>query len=149
MLKTLLKGLLVVTVPVFGFLFNKPLEHPHPVFNPFHNVPFLHEKISSTSPCIENPLDAEHLQPLIEAREKALGKFAVMKISALLPNFDQVGHKVLHANDEFVLKVLSTHHIPETMKKDLILLSIKMAQCGDDFGSYLLQMYYDIVDKSL
>jgi len=31
----------------------------------------------------------------------------------------------------------------------LILTSIKMAQYGDDFGSYLLQMYYDIVDKSL
>ena len=72
-----------------------------------------------------------------------------MKISAFLPHFDQIGHNVLHANNEFVYKILSMQELPETIKKDLILTSIKMAQYGDDFGSYLLQMYYDIVDKSL
>lgn len=131
----------------FGFIIQKPLEQG--VYNPFHNIPSIHEKISSTSPSTSPPLDVEHLQYYIEAKEKAFGKFAVMKISAFLPHFDQIGHKILHANNEFVYKVLSMRELPEALKKDLILTSIKMAQHGDDFGSYLLQMYYDIVDKSL
>ena len=40
-------------------------------------------------------------------------------------------------------------NLPDIVKKDLILFSIKMAQHGDDFGSVLLQMYYDIVNNSL
>ena len=46
--------------------------------------------------------------------------------------------------------MLNSHqNIPDEIKKEIILLSIRFAQHGDNFGSTLLQMYYDIVDKSL
>jgi len=146
MFKNIFLGLLI-SGKTSGLLLTKHLEQG--VFNPFQNVPSIHEKISSTSLSISKPLDTEHFQYYIDAKEKAFGKFAVMKISAFLPHFDQIGHKVLHANNEFVYKILSMQELPETIKKDLILTSIKMAQYGEDFGSYLLQIYYDIVDKSL
>jgi hypothetical protein len=146
MFKKIFLGLLI-SGQSSGLLLSKSVEHG--VFNPFQNVPTIHDKISPTSMTISNSLDTEHFQSYIDAKEKAFGKFAVMKISAFLPHFDQIGHKVLHANNEFVYKILSMQELPETIKKDLILTSIKMAQYGDDFGSYLLQMYYDIVDKSL
>ena len=85
----------------------------------------------------------------IEVQEKAIGREVVMKVSAFLPNFDTIGHKILHANNEFVSKILLETDLPDVIKKDLILFSIKMAQHGDDFGSVLLQMYYDIVNNSL
>ena len=91
----------------------------------------------------------EGLKTAIALKEKAIGKYVVMKVSAFLPSFDSIGHKILHANNEFVSKILLDQHLPHELKKDLILFSIKMAQNGDDFGSYLLQMYYDIVNNSL
>ena len=72
-----------------------------------------------------------------------------MKVSGFLPHFDSIGHKILHANNEFVSKILLDTSLPDIVKKDLILFSIKMAQHGDDFGSVLLQLYYDIVNNSL
>ena len=91
----------------------------------------------------------EGIKTAIALKEKAIGKYVVMKVSAFLPNFDTIGHKILHANNEFVSKILLDTNLPHEIKKDLILFSIKMAQNGDDFGSYLLQMYYDIVNNSL
>ena len=83
-------------------------------------------------------------------KEKELGKALVLKISSLLPHFDGIGHKVLHANNEFISSMLNTpHNIPDEVRKEIILLSIRFAQYGDNFGSFLLQLYYDIVDKSL
>ena len=35
------------------------------------------------------------------------------------------------------------------MKKNIVLGSIKLAILGDNMGSVLLQLYYDIVDKCL
>lgn len=146
MFKKIFLGLLI-SGQSSGLLLSKPVEPG--IYNPFHNIPNIHDKISSVSFSISKPLETEQFQSYIDAKEKAFGKLAVMKISAFLPHFDQIGHKVLHANNEFVYKILSMKELPETIKKDLILSSIKMAQYGDDFGSYLLQMYYDIVDKSL
>lgn len=82
--------------------------------------------------------------------DKQLGINIVKKISAFLPKVDTIGHKVLHANNEFINDILNLgDHIPHETKKNVILLSIKMAQLGDDFGSHLLQVYYDLVDKCL
>ena len=82
--------------------------------------------------------------------DKELGINIVKKISAFLPKVDTIGHKVLHANNEFINDILNLgDHIPHDVKKSIILLSIKMAQMGDDFGSHLLQVYYDLVDKCL
>lgn len=82
--------------------------------------------------------------------DKELGINIVKQISSFLPKVDTIGHKVLHANNEFINDILNLgDHVPHDTKKSIILLSIKMAQMGDDFGSHLLQIYYDLVDKCL
>lgn len=78
-----------------------------------------------------------------------LGRILVEQISAILPKVDSIGHNILSANDKFILYILKNPNLSEEMQKNIILSSIRLAQTGDDFGSTLLQLYYDIVDKSL
>ena len=73
----------------------------------------------------------------------------VEHISSLLPKVDSIGHNVLHANNEFINYILEHNLFDDVTKKNIILLSIRMAQMGDNFGSDLLQLYYNIVDKCL
>ena len=80
---------------------------------------------------------------------KESGRFIVEQISSLLPKVDSIGHNVLHANNEFINYILEHNIFNDFTKKNIILLSIKMAQMGDNFGSDLLQLYYNIVDKCL
>jgi hypothetical protein len=80
--------------------------------------------------------------------KRAIGKKIVLEVSSVLPKVDSIGHKVLHANNEFIANVLALDdNVPHDAKKQIILFSIKMAQYGDDMGSVLLQQYYDMVDK--
>ncbi len=85
----------------------------------------------------------------IEVQEKAIGREVVMKVSAFLPHFDSIGHKILHANDVYINSILNNNHIPHEVQKMLILSSIKLAQYGDDMGSKLLTFYYNLVDYCL
>tara|TARA_Y100000991_G_scaffold204145_1_gene179426 strand:+ start:1429 stop:1884 length:456 start_codon:yes stop_codon:yes gene_type:complete len=80
---------------------------------------------------------------------KENGVNIVKSISSLLPHVDSIGHKVLHANNEFINTILAMDTISDDLKKDIILFSIKLAQQGDDMGSVLLQYYYDLVEKCL
>lgn len=80
---------------------------------------------------------------------KESGQIIVEQISSLLPKVDSIGHNVLHANNEFINYILEHNLFDDVTKKNIILLSIKMAQMGDNFGSDLLQLYYNIVDKCL
>lgn len=81
--------------------------------------------------------------------KKEVGRNIVELISSSLPKVDTIGHTVLHANNEFISYILNLNEVPDHFKKDIILLSIKLAQYGDDAGSHLLQLYYDIVEKCL
>ena len=77
------------------------------------------------------------------------GKELVLQVSSLLPRFDTVGHKILSANHDFIQNVLATPYLEHESKKSIILFSIKLAQHGDDMGSYILQQYYNIVNACL
>ena len=157
MFKNLLLGFLLLTSSL-GFKLDTSKIQVQEIFFPFdsHND-ILRNSIESSNlqensflESVDNNNDIfEGLKTAIALKEKAIGKYVVMKVSAFLPSFDSIGHKILHANNEFVSKILLDQHLPHELKKDLILFSIKMAQNGDDFGSYLLQMYYDIVNNSL
>ena len=157
MFKNLLLGFLLVTNSL-GFKLETAKIQVQEKFFPFdsHND-ILRNSIESSNlqensflESVDNNNDIfEGLKTAIALKEKAIGKYVVMKVSAFLPSFDSIGHKILHANNEFVSKILLDTSLPDELKKDLILFSIKMAQNGDDFGSYLLQMYYDIVNNSL
>ncbi len=85
----------------------------------------------------------------IEHIKTDIGKRLVIKLSSLLPKVDSIGHDVLQANNRFIVDVLSYPNIPDDVKKEVILLSIKIAQYGDDLGSVFLQQYYDLVDRFL
>ena len=85
----------------------------------------------------------------IEHIKTELGKSFVINLSSLLPKVDTIGHDVLQANNKFIVDVLSYPNVPDDVKKQIILLSIKMAQYGDDLGSVFLQQYYDLVDRFL
>jgi len=94
------------------------------------------------------PTPIDHLLD-ITIKDKYLGKLIVEKISALLPKVDSIGHNILHANNEFIDYILNDTNLSEIMKKNIVLSSIKLAIAGDNMGSSLLQLYYDIVDKCL
>lgn len=129
---------------VMGYLERMPANSVR--FFPFNcdEVQCHPDKINLLTDNIDN------INTFLQMKEKELGKALVLKISSLLPHFDGIGHKVLHANNEFISSMLNTpHNIPDEVRKEIILLSIRFAQYGDNFGSFLLQLYYDIVDKSL
>jgi len=107
-----------------------PLQHHEATFLPFDN--FLH--ISQFSPY--------HLK-------EEIGKDIVLSVSAALPNFDTVGHKILSANHDFIYDILHNDLLSSSLKKEIILLSIRLAQMGDDMGSQILQYYFNLVDASL
>ena len=52
-------------------------------------------------------------------------------------------------NNEFISYILNLQYLESYVKKDIVLASIKLAIMGDNFGSTLLQLYYDIVEKCL
>lgn len=163
------KKILLLSLGVWSLAFQTPKTLPNRFF-PFNNeqiefdsnvdqthiekgvqpkvlLPYNHEDINDHHSQLDSYIEKIH--NFIDIQEKAIGREIVMKVSAFLPNFDTIGHKILHANNEFVSKILLETDLPDIVKKDLILFSIKMAQHGDDFGSVLLQMYYDIVNNSL
>jgi len=104
-------------------------------FMPFHELSH-HESMSHFSD------KANHLS-------EEVGKNIVLSVSAGLPKFDSVGHKILSANHDFIANILQNHHLSHSMKKDIILSSIKLAQMGDDMGSNILQHYYNLVESCL
>ena len=68
--------------------------------------------------------------------------------TAILPQFDSIGHMVLHTNEVLINKVLETNLNP-VLKKQLILKVIEWSKNGDDMGGKILQDYYNFVDYLL
>lgn len=129
------------------------------IVNPYihNNNKIIDNKISNyrSRTLVENNLSSDDGLSLVDKilditiRDKYLGKIIVETISAQLPNVDSIGHNVLRANNEFINTVLNNPDLTEPMKKMIVLASIKLAIMGDNMGSVLLQLYYDIVDKCL
>ena len=125
-------------------------------FFPFNNN-ILKNPVSDNPETIQKSFEiVEHKPELFnninhffEDETRIIGKKIVLKMSSFLPHVDSIGHNVLHANNEFISNILSHNSISDELKKEIILFSIRMAQYGDDFGSHLLQFYYDMVDYCL
>lgn len=83
-----------------------------------------------------------------EFRETAT-KLMIKSMSDTLPQFDSISHIVLNTNSRLISYVLEDELIPPQIKKDIILLTIKMTQEGDNMGGQILELYYNIVDKIL
>ena len=108
----------------------------------YHKMSFNIEEINNYK-LIDKILDIK-----IE-NTKNLGRVIVEKTSSYLPKVDNIGHNVLHANNEFISSILNMDTLPDNFKKEIVLFSIRLAQYGDNLGSHMLQLYYDLVDKCL
>lgn len=136
----------------YDHVFHGPINDNHNVLDKFSLTTSKFDIFNHECPLIEKLKHTDFMVQIsskFDEQQKVIGKKIVIEISSLLPHFDGIGHKVLHANNEFISYILSLQDVSDEIKKEIILLSIKFAQYGDNFGSYLLQMYYDIVDKSL
>ena len=65
--------------------------------------------------------------------------------TAILPQFDSIGHHVLHANQVLINKLLESNFNP-VLKKKLILQVIDLTRQGDEMGGKILQDYYNFID---
>ena len=97
------------------------------------------------------------IQNKCDILEKILGsefaetnsKIIVQSLSNTLPQFDSISHIVLNTNSKLISYVLNDEFIPPQIKKDIILLTIKMTQEGDNMGGQILELYYNIVNHIL
>ena len=80
---------------------------------------------------------------------QANSKIIVQSLSNTLPQFDSISHIVLNTNSKLISYVLNNEFIPPQIKKDIILLTIKMTQEGDNMGGQILELYYNIVNHIL
>jgi len=69
----------------------------------------------------------------------------VKSSTAILPQFDSIGHHVLNANQILINKLLESNFDHET-KKTLILKVIDLTREGDEMGGKILQDYYNFID---
>ena len=89
------------------------------------------------------------LSKLGEDAKINIGNTVVKKLSSFLPHVDNIGHNILHANNLFINDILNSDYLSHDLQRQIILTSIKLAQQGDNFGSDLLQIYYNIVNYFL
>ena len=128
---------------VNGIQINNNLIH---TFNPI--VSTLKSNVNCNF--IEDKFNINTISDYINSNDNLKpGVFVVRRISSMLPHVDSIGHNILHANNQFISDIFDNDIIPYDVKKSIILSSIRLAQFGDDMGSHLLQIYYDIVDNSL
>ena len=97
--------------------------------------------ISNNCDLLEKILGSEFTQ--------ANSKIIVQSLSNTLPQFDSISHIVLNTNSRLISYVLNDEFIPPQIKKDIILLTIKMTQEGDNMGGQILELYFNIVNHIL
>jgi hypothetical protein len=65
--------------------------------------------------------------------------------TAILPQFDSIGHYVLNANQVLINKLLESN-IDPILRKKLILQVIDLTKNGDEMGGKILENYYNFID---
>ena len=78
-----------------------------------------------------------------------VAKQIVKTTSGILPNADSIGHNVLHGNKLIIDYLLDHNEIAMQYKKPFILFLIETARMGDDAGSRILDIYYNLVNHML
>ena len=129
MLKKLITFLLVISVNAFSIAPHKKIIYP-----------------KRLTPIVIN-LDTKF--PIFNEINDNMSTAMVKLLSNTLPQFDSISHIVLTTNSKIISSVLANDNLPIFLKKDIILLTIKMTQEGDNVGGQILELYYNLVDKLL
>ena len=120
------------------------------------NLPDIDNKIHQNLPIVNHHINniKEVSSIVFDINKSILSNFQrnfvyglVKTSSNILPNVDSIGHHVLHFNNVFIHKVIESKTLDFSEKKKLILWIINFTRKGDDTGSFVLQTYYDFVDK--
>ena len=112
----------------------------------FLKKPMIKERRSIIK--LDNP--CQLLDKLLTPEVKdGTSKFIVKSLSNTLPQFDSISHIVLNTNRKIIAHALENDFLPDQLKKDIILLTIKMTQEGDNMGGQILELYYNIVNHIL
>lgn len=131
-------------------------ENVHNVGNDIHKVGFdlyiTGEKINHFANEIHNVNNdlsniLHNKEDFINYIGHEMGYSVVKVISALLPHVDSIAHKVLHMDDVLINQILNLSLISPELKKNIILFIVHISQEGDNIGGYMLQLYYDIINK--
>lgn len=76
----------------------------------------------------------------------SLGTHIIDKFAQILPNIDSIGHQVILLDRSLVNILIDNNSISPDLKKNLILLIIKISQEGDQIGTFVLENFYKISD---
>ena len=68
--------------------------------------------------------------------------------TAILPEFDSIGHHVLNANQVIINKILESN-FDSDLKKNIILKVIDLTRQGDEMGGKILLDYYNFINYLL
>lgn len=112
----------------------------------FLKKPVIRERRSLIK--LDNPCQLFDKLLTPEVKESS-SKIIVKSLSNTLPQFDSISHIVLNTNSKIIAHALENDFIPDQLKKDIILLTIKMTQEGDNMGGQILELYYNIVNHIL
>lgn len=93
--------------------------------------------------CLCNSL--AYTPSFIHLNRKIIATKSINFITHKLPTVDTFGHKNLEFNDKVIPAILNSEHIPGAIKSDLIIGLIQFSQLGDNFGSWLLEHYLNII----
>ena len=124
------------------------LHHPHFINDlscAKETIPIVKHHINNVNEVTK--IVNEINNPILLNMKRNLIYDIVKTSSTILPRFDSIGHHVLHWNGLFINKVLDSNTLELSEKKKLILSIINMTQKGDETGSFVLQSFYDFVDK--
>ena len=112
----------------------------------FFKKPVIKERRSLIK--LDNPCQLFDKLLTPELKESS-SKIIVKSLSNTLPQFDSISHIVLNTNSKIIAHALENDFLPDQLKKDIILLTIKMTQEGDNMGGQILELYYNIVNHIL
>tara|TARA_B100000524_G_scaffold264357_1_gene144475 strand:- start:553 stop:894 length:342 start_codon:yes stop_codon:yes gene_type:complete len=62
-----------------------------------------------------------------------------------LPMLDTFGHKNLEFNEKVIPSILNNNNLPTPIKIELVTDLIKFSQFGDNFGSWIIEHYLQII----
>ena len=92
----------------------------------------------------------DYCQKGLRNHKKQCGILIVRVVSSFLPHIEQIGHRVLSLNNQFIQQIMDMDEskLSHKDKGKLITALIHTAQWGDNVGSRMLQVYLDIVKSS-